>query len=156
MTIKAILDTDILSEYLKGHNASVVGRAATYARDHGVLTFTSVTVYEIVYGLEFKGAASQLKKVMAWLRMNEEVTPIDADYLTAAKIKGNGKKAGLYCRAPRLLDCCRGRAAEPAARDWQHRGFPGDPTDRDQSRDRELAMTPLPLWYSPLSRNATD
>ena len=30
MTVKAILDTDILSEYLKGHNASVAGRAASY------------------------------------------------------------------------------------------------------------------------------
>jgi hypothetical protein len=33
MTGKAILDTDILSEYLKGHNAAVAGRAASYARD---------------------------------------------------------------------------------------------------------------------------
>jgi predicted nucleic acid-binding protein len=48
MTAKAILDTDMLSEYLKGHNAAVAGRAA--AKDHGVFTFTSVTVYEIVYG----------------------------------------------------------------------------------------------------------
>lgn len=62
---KAILDTDILSEYLKGHNATVTQRAADYVRNHGVFTFTSVTVYEIVYGLELKGASSQLKKVMA-------------------------------------------------------------------------------------------
>jgi hypothetical protein len=32
MTVKVILDTDILSEYLKGHNAAVAGRAAGYAR----------------------------------------------------------------------------------------------------------------------------
>ena len=32
MTAKAILDTDILSEYFKGHNATVVKRAtADYA-----------------------------------------------------------------------------------------------------------------------------
>ncbi len=62
MTVKAILDTDILSEYLKGHNAAVAGRAAAYAKDHGVFTFTSVTVYEIVYGLELKGASVQLKE----------------------------------------------------------------------------------------------
>ncbi|MGA3328803.1 MAG: hypothetical protein ABSF45_30505 [Terriglobia bacterium] len=68
MTVKAILDTDILSEYLKGHNVTVAGRAAEYAKDHGIFSFTSVTVYEIVYGLELKGASSQLKKVMAWLK----------------------------------------------------------------------------------------
>jgi predicted nucleic acid-binding protein len=55
MTVKAILDTHILSEYLKGHDAVVARRAEAYARDHGVFTFTSVTVYEIVYGLELKG-----------------------------------------------------------------------------------------------------
>jgi hypothetical protein len=33
MTVKAILDTDILSEYLKGHNAAVAGRAAGYAKE---------------------------------------------------------------------------------------------------------------------------
>ncbi len=50
--IKSILDTDILSEYLKGHDSSVAGRASRYAAEFGVFTFTSVTVYEIVYGLE--------------------------------------------------------------------------------------------------------
>ena len=37
MTVEAILDTDILSEYFKGHNASVASLAASYAQDHGVL-----------------------------------------------------------------------------------------------------------------------
>jgi predicted nucleic acid-binding protein len=103
MTVKAILDTDILSEYLKGHNAAVAGRAAGYARDHGVFTFTSVTVYEIVYGLELKGASSQLSKVMAWLKQNEEITPIDADYLAAATIKATARKQGSVVELPDCL-----------------------------------------------------
>lgn len=103
MTGKAILDTDMLSEYLKGHNATVAGRAAGYAKDHGVFTFTSVTVYEIVYGLELKGASSQLKKVMAWLKQNEEITPIDADYLAAATIKATARKQGAVVELPDCL-----------------------------------------------------
>ena len=79
MTVKAILDTDILS-------------------DHGVFTFTSVTVYEIVYGFELKGASSQLKKVM--VKQNEEITPIDADYFAGGRHQGNGKKAKLCGRTP--------------------------------------------------------
>ena len=55
----------MLSEYLKGHDATVIGRAARYAKDHGVFTFTSVTVFEIIYGLELKGASNQLSKVLA-------------------------------------------------------------------------------------------
>ena len=76
MLTKSVLDTDILSEYLKGHNLVVVNNAARYAREYGVFTFTSVTVFEIVYGLELKGAYSQLTKVRAWLDRNETITPI--------------------------------------------------------------------------------
>jgi predicted nucleic acid-binding protein len=103
MTAKVILDTDILSEYLKGHNVAVAGRAAAYAKDHGVFSFTSVTVFEIVYGLELKGASSQLSRVMRWLRQNEEITPVDADYLAAATIKATARKQGAVVELPDCL-----------------------------------------------------
>jgi len=83
---KALLDTDILSEYLKGHDRAVIRRAADYARQHGAFTFTSVTVHEIVYGLELKGATAQLQKALLWLGQNEQITPTSADYLQAATI----------------------------------------------------------------------
>ena len=57
--VKRLLDTDILSEYLKGYDQAVAKYAALYAQEHGIFTFTSVTVYEIVYGLELKGASRQ-------------------------------------------------------------------------------------------------
>src|SRR5712672_512488 len=44
--VKSLLDTDILSEYLKGYNQTVIGHAARYAKAYGVFTFTSVTVYD--------------------------------------------------------------------------------------------------------------
>jgi predicted nucleic acid-binding protein len=83
---KSILDTDILSEYLKGHNPIVAERAARYAEEHHTFSLTSITVYEIVYGLELKGASQQLKKVVAWLNRNEILTPSADDYVTAATI----------------------------------------------------------------------
>jgi tRNA(fMet)-specific endonuclease VapC len=100
---KALLDTDILSEYLKGHNPNVINHAARYAQEHGIFTFTSVTVYEIVYGLELKGASTQLKKAMAWLNQNEEITPVNADYLTAATIKATARKQGVVLELPDSL-----------------------------------------------------
>lgn len=100
---KALLDTDILSEYLKGHNATVINRAARYAQEHGIFTFTSVTVYEIVYGLELKGASSQLKKALAWLSQNEQITPANEDYLTAATIKATARKQGIVLELPDCL-----------------------------------------------------
>ena len=86
MSGRSVLDTDILSEYLKGHNPIVAGHAARYAKEHGVFTFTSVTVYEIVYGLELKAAHGQLRKVIAWLNRNEVITPLAEDYVRAAWI----------------------------------------------------------------------
>jgi predicted nucleic acid-binding protein len=99
---KVLLDTDILSEYLKGHDRNVTRRAADYAREHGVFTFTSVTVHEIVFGLERKSAARQLQKVLAWLTQNEEITPTGADYAQAGIIKAAARKQGSTVE---LADC---------------------------------------------------
>jgi predicted nucleic acid-binding protein len=100
---KALLDTDILSEYLKGHNSNVINRAARYAHEHGVFTFTSVTLYEIVYGFELKGASNQLKKALAWLNQNEQITPVNDDYLTAATLKATARKQGMVLELPDCL-----------------------------------------------------
>ena len=97
---KSLLDTDILSEYLKGHDQTVARHAARYAQQHGIFTFTSVTAFEIVYGLELKAATSQLKKALAWLNRNEQITPISADYLTAATIKAKARRQGLFLNFP--------------------------------------------------------
>jgi predicted nucleic acid-binding protein len=103
MADKVILDTDILSEYFKGYNANVVARAAAYAREHGVFAFTSVTVFEIVYGLEVMRASRQLAKVLAWLDQNEEITPVAADYRHAATIKVAAARQGLVVELPDCL-----------------------------------------------------
>ena len=100
---KVVLDTDILSEYLKGHDHTVTNHAASYAQQYRVFTFTSVTVYEVVYGLELKAASSQLKKALAWLSQNEQITPINADYLAAATIKATGRKQGSILELPDCL-----------------------------------------------------
>ena len=103
MADKVILDTDILSEYFKGYNANVVARAAAYVREQGVFAFTSVTVFEIVYGLQVKGASSQLAKVLAWLDQNEEIAPVAADYRNAATIKAAAGRQGAVVELPDCL-----------------------------------------------------
>jgi predicted nucleic acid-binding protein len=99
---ECILDTDILSEYLKGHDSVVIGRAAQYAHEHRFFSFTSITVYEIVFGLRVKGATAQLQKVMAWLRQNEEITPVAEDYIAAASIRATARQQGSPLE---LTDC---------------------------------------------------
>src|ERR1017187_4454189 len=57
--VKSLLYTDILSEYLKGHDQTVIGHAARYSQQFRIFTFTSVTAYEIV---GFRGARSAPKR----------------------------------------------------------------------------------------------
>jgi len=101
--VKVLLDTDILSEYLKGHDKAIAGRAAEYGREHGRFTFTSVTVHEIVFGLEFKRASRQLQKALAWLNQNEQITPLADDYLQSALIKAAARKQGSIVELPDCL-----------------------------------------------------
>jgi tRNA(fMet)-specific endonuclease VapC len=49
---KALLDTDILSEVLRGKNEAVRRRAEAYLAQYGQLTVSVLTVLEIVKGLE--------------------------------------------------------------------------------------------------------
>ena len=99
---QVLLDTDILSEYLKGKDQNVVRHAQLYSKAFPKFTFTSVTVYEIIRGLEEKGAASQVSKALGWLSQNDQIVPTAEDYLTAAKTKAKAKTTG---RAIELPDC---------------------------------------------------
>ena len=117
---KSLLDTDILSEYLKGHDQTVASHAARYASQYGVFTFSSVTVYEIVYGLELTSASAQLNKAMAWLDQNEQITPIADDYVVAATIRATARRQGLLLELPDWSDCRSCGSAPYAAGDGQH------------------------------------
>jgi len=99
---KVILDTDILSEFLKGFDQNVVTAGTRYAEEHKRLTFTSVTVFEIIRGLEQKSAVVQVKKVLAWMAENEQVVPTAEDYLSAALVIARAKLKG---RTLELPDC---------------------------------------------------
>ena len=47
---KTLLDTDILSDFLRGKNLNVVRRAEAYLGEYGHFTVSVVTVFEIVRG----------------------------------------------------------------------------------------------------------
>src|SRR5579872_1121468 len=105
---KVLLDTDILSEYFKGQDKIVARHAANYSREHETFTFTSVTVHEIVFGLECKGASAQMEKALSWLNKNKQITPTANDYYEAALIKAKARKHGSILE---LTDCLIAAAA---------------------------------------------
>lgn len=84
----ALLDSDILSEVIKGIDARVVARANAYSLDHPKLTFTSVSAYEILSGLHRKDAKVQIQRTEALFAKNDEITPMPEDYRLAAEISG--------------------------------------------------------------------
>ena len=79
----AILDTDILSEVLKGRNRSVRSRAQQYLAEHGRLAFSSLTVYEIIRGLRATNADRQLERFVSLIRTSS-VFEIDMTVLLRA------------------------------------------------------------------------
>lgn len=57
---RRMLDTDTLSYVLKQHEP-VVSRTRTYIMQHGRLSISAITFYEILRGLKFIGATRQLQ-----------------------------------------------------------------------------------------------
>jgi predicted nucleic acid-binding protein len=68
--------------------------AAAYVAEHNVLTFTSVTVYEIMTGLEQSQDLAKMARVRALLLQKEEVLRLSEDYLLAANILGSLRRTG--------------------------------------------------------------
>lgn len=56
----ALLDTDTLSEVMKGRDSQVQRRARQYLASYGCFTFSIITRYEILRGLKAKGATRQI------------------------------------------------------------------------------------------------
>lgn len=53
----ALLDTDILSEFLKQKNPAVLKNAADYLADFQQFAISAMTRYEVMRGLKDKGAS---------------------------------------------------------------------------------------------------
>jgi len=56
----ALLDTDTLSEIMKGKNASIEQHAREYLKKYGRFRFSVITRYEILRGLKVKEAVRQI------------------------------------------------------------------------------------------------
>jgi predicted nucleic acid-binding protein len=68
---KTLLDTDILSDFLRGRNVNVVRSAEAYLREHGRLTISVVTVFEIVRGRHQAQQFDRAIQFFAWIEGTE-------------------------------------------------------------------------------------
>lgn len=81
---RSLLDTDIFSEILKDRNPRVAQAARTYRSEFGRLTFSAITVMEIVTGFHKTGQTERLERFLQHLD-SEEVLDFD---VSAAEIAG--------------------------------------------------------------------
>jgi tRNA(fMet)-specific endonuclease VapC len=91
---KALLDTDIYSEILKAANPTVTANATTYRRAQGFLTFSTITVMEVVRGFQKNQSARRLNAFLAAIAL-EEILPFDqAAAELAGRIAGELERIG--------------------------------------------------------------
>lgn len=89
----SILDTDILSEFLRG-NETVVKNADKYLKTYGQINLSIITYYEILNGLLYKDAKKQLKKFNAFIKLNKVVPLTQKSVKIAAEIHAELRKQG--------------------------------------------------------------
>ena len=92
--MRCLLDTNIVSELVKGKNRSVAARAAAYGARYGRFTFSLLTRYEVTRGLKANNASRLLARFHA-LSMRCIVLPLTRDVVdVAADLWADLKRAG--------------------------------------------------------------
>ena len=91
---KVLLDTDIYSEILKAANPTVTANATTYRKAQGFLTFSAVTVMEVVRGFQKNQSTRRLNAFLAAIAL-EEILPFDQPTAElAGRIAGELERIG--------------------------------------------------------------
>ena len=68
----SILDTDILSEFLRG-NEKVIEKVDEHLREYGFISLSIITYYEILNGLLYKDAKKQLSRFENFVSLNRVI-----------------------------------------------------------------------------------
>ncbi|MCO5239037.1 MAG: type II toxin-antitoxin system VapC family toxin [Chitinophagaceae bacterium] len=89
----ALVDTDILSEFLRG-TPQVVKQVERYLKDYDAINLSIITYYEILNGLLYKDARKQLKKFTEFSQLNKILPLTISATHQAAEIYAELKKIG--------------------------------------------------------------
>lgn len=90
---ESLLDTDILSFYFKG-NAKVVSNFQSYLENHEQINISIITYFEILGGLKFKNAITQINEFDIFvdnnnlIHLTEQSVVISTDIYAALRKKG--------------------------------------------------------------------
>jgi len=88
-----MLDTDILSEFLRG-NPKVVAKVDEHLVQFGFINLSIITYYEILNGLLYKDAKKQLKSFDEFVELNKVIPLTLPMAKRAAIIQADLRKSG--------------------------------------------------------------
>jgi tRNA(fMet)-specific endonuclease VapC len=93
----SLIDTDILSEFLRG-NSKVAERVDEHLRKYGAVNISIITYYEILNGLLYKDAKKQLKKFIEFVELNKvyplTMKSVEISAKISADLRHKGKEIG--------------------------------------------------------------
>lgn len=91
---RSLLDTDILSEILKGINPSVASNATAYRQAFGRYSLSSITVMEVISGLQRNQSNRRIQKFLTDIS-GEGILPFgEGDGRLAGEIDGGLERVG--------------------------------------------------------------
>jgi tRNA(fMet)-specific endonuclease VapC len=98
--VKRLVDTNTVSELNKSKNPHVLRHVAGYLLQHGQLTFSLITYYEILRGFKAVKATTKLSAFEAFCKQ-QEILPVNSDIIViAADLWASLKTTG------RLIEDC--------------------------------------------------
>jgi tRNA(fMet)-specific endonuclease VapC len=89
----SMLDTDILSEFLRG-NQKVINKVDDHLKEYGFISLSIITYYEILNGLLYKDAKKQLTRFEDFVALNKVIPLTLRMAKTAAVIQADLRKKG--------------------------------------------------------------
>jgi tRNA(fMet)-specific endonuclease VapC len=91
---QALIDTDTLSYFFR-NNPDVVEKLDKYLQEFGFVNISVVTYYEVLNGLYFKDAKSQLARFERFVELNQVLPLTDEIAKKAAEIYASLRKKGM-------------------------------------------------------------
>ncbi len=107
--IEVLLDTSTLSDIMKGRNRSVTRQARQYLIIHKQFTFSILTRYEILRGLEAKKATKQITTFNRLCEKSRVLPLIDEIIVIASQIYAELRKKGKIISDADILIAATGR-----------------------------------------------
>jgi len=91
---QSILDTDILSEFLRG-NTKVIKKVDEHLKEYGFVSLSIITYYEILNGLLYKDARKQMERFEQFVELNKVVPLTIRTARISANIQAELRKKGI-------------------------------------------------------------